>query len=95
MGSPIDELSPRSAPDYFAQQIQAGELNFEALALAKTADCNRQLLAQAMIQAGFQRHLGEWWHFCLGDQMWVWLSYPPETQPIPAARYGRYDLIGS
>lgn len=95
MGSPIDELSPRSAPDYFAQQVQAGDLNSEALALAKTADWNRQFLAQAMLEAGFQRHPGEWWHFCLGDQMWVWLSYSLEKKPIPAARYGRYDLISS
>ncbi len=61
MGSPIDELSARSHPDYFANSNLP-------------AHHNRQLLKEVMEYAGFARHPGEWWHFCQGDQMWAWLS---------------------
>lgn len=74
MGSPIDELSQRSHPDYFANSSDPEQLQYHA---------HRQLLRDIMLKAGFQRHPGEWWHFCLGDQMWAWLS----NQGV--ARYGR------
>lgn len=90
MGSPIDEMSPRSHPDYFANLVTAE--NPGKNAIAQVAAKHRQLLADAMSHAGFQRHPGEWWHFCLGDQMWVWLSQPNHPE-IQAARYGRYDLL--
>ncbi len=61
MGSPIDELSARSHPDYFANSNLS-------------AHQHRQLLREVMEYAGFARHPGEWWHFCQGDQMWAWLS---------------------
>jgi zinc D-Ala-D-Ala dipeptidase len=64
MGSPIDEMSARSHPDYFANS------NLHAHQY-------RQLLKEVMEYAGFTRHPGEWWHFCQGDQMWAWLSIPP------------------
>ncbi|MCM1983562.1 M15 family metallopeptidase [Lyngbya confervoides] len=88
MGSPIDELSERSQPDYFQQQLAQDSLSNRAQAQA--AAQHRTLLAQVMQATGFKRHPGEWWHFCLGDQMWVWLS---GDQGEPQARYGRYDLL--
>ncbi len=72
-GSPIDEISPRSHPDYYLNH------------LAQTYHQNRLLLKAVMEQAGFQRHPGEWWHFCYGDQMWAWLS------EAPRAMYGRVE----
>ena len=92
MGSPIDELSERSQPNHFADQLAQGQLSGTALKEAKLAVENRTILAEVMEKAGFKRHLGEWWHFCLGDQMWVWLSQHPERQ---VAQYGRYDLLGT
>lgn len=64
MGSPIDEMSVRSHPDYFANSNLP-------------AHQHRQLLQEVMENAGFARHPGEWWHFCQGDQMWAWLSLTP------------------
>ncbi len=57
MGSPIDELSPRSYPQAFVDQpeIQA----------------RRDCLRSAMLAAGFYPHPQEWWHFSYGDQMWA------------------------
>ncbi len=65
MGSPIDEISDRSWPDYFAtfRNAQAVEFNRD-----------RQLLNQVMTHSGFQRHPNEWWHFSYGDQLWAWIS---------------------
>lgn len=90
MGSPIDEMSPRSQPNYFAELTES--MDEETVAIAKLAASNRQILADAMKHAGFQRHPGEWWHFCLGDQMWVWLSQL-ENRDVKSASYGRYDLL--
>ncbi len=78
MGSAIDELSPRSHPDYYADR---SELPYHAY---------RQLLRDVMHSAGFQRHPGEWWHFCLGDQMWAWLC--GREKPTFTARYGRVTV---
>lgn len=60
MGSPIDELSPRSLPDYYPQ--------------ASTYTAQRNLLNQVMNHAGFARHPEEWWHFSWGDQLWAWVT---------------------
>ena len=90
MGSPIDEMSERSLPNYFADQVETA--SSETDTLVKLAAQNRQILADVMIQAGFQRHPGEWWHFCFGDQMWVWLSRPNHPT-LHSAHYGRYDLV--
>ncbi|MGB3535626.1 MAG: M15 family metallopeptidase [Microcoleaceae cyanobacterium] len=81
MGSPIDELSPRSYPAHFASSTHN---------LEQTYDQNRQILSQVMKQAGFQQHPGEWWHFSYGDQLWVWLSDKPENTNKNIAQYGRY-----
>jgi zinc D-Ala-D-Ala dipeptidase len=76
MGSAIDELSPRSYPDYFAES-QADPCFHQ----------HRQLLRQSMLAAGFRQHPREWWHFSFGDQLWAWLCYPAEGA-APVARYG-------
>lgn len=77
MGSAIDELSPRSHPDYYANQPD------------KPYHEHRQLLRDVMYSAGFRRHPGEWWHFCLGDQMWAWLCNQDNPTVTVTARYGR------
>jgi D-alanyl-D-alanine dipeptidase len=82
MGSAIDELSARSHPDYYAQAITPETQQYHA---------RRQLLNQVMINAGFRRHPGEWWHFSLGDQMWVWLHHQENPSQVLTARYGRWE----
>ena len=77
MGSAIDELSPRSHPDYYANHSQ------------KPYHEHRQLLRDVMYSAGFRRHPGEWWHFSLGDQMWAWLCNQDQPTVTVSARYGR------
>jgi zinc D-Ala-D-Ala dipeptidase len=80
MGSPIDEMSDRSTPEYFANSQDP---------LEHQAHHNRQLLDRIMTHAGFRRHPGEWWHFSAGDQLWAWLNNQTDLQhPIPAY-YGR------
>jgi D-alanyl-D-alanine dipeptidase len=80
MGGEIDELSPRSQPDFYAKSNEPQAAEYQA---------RRQLLNEVMTSAEFRRHLGEWWHFSRGDQMWAW----QEQQANPAgkfiARYGR------
>jgi D-alanyl-D-alanine dipeptidase len=77
MGSAIDEVSPRSYPDYYANRPE--RLYHE----------HRQLLEDVMYFAGFRRHPNEWWHFCLGDQMWAWLCNQENPAANAIARYGR------
>ncbi|WP_310428474.1 M15 family metallopeptidase [Chamaesiphon sp. VAR_48_metabat_135_sub] len=80
MGSPIDEMSDRSLPEYFAKSEDP---------VARKYHHNRQLLCQVMTYAGFHRHPDEWWHFSIGDQLWAWLNNKSDPQhPIPAY-YGR------
>lgn len=80
MGSPIDELSERSHPDYYAQSTIAQQQQYHA---------HRQLLNQIMVKANFRRNPLEWWHFSLGDQMWAWLcNLESKTQHLSAC-YGR------
>lgn len=76
MGSPIDEISPRSFPDHFSGSSQAQEIQYHR---------HRCILRDAMLRAGFLQHPSEWWHFCLGDQIWAWLSGES------CARYGRFE----
>jgi len=82
MGSPIDELSARSHPDYFAQSTDPAAQEYHA---------HRQLLRDVMLSAGFMRHPGEWWHFSLGDQMWAWLKSQENPENATVAPYGRVD----
>lgn len=89
MGSPIDELSERSHPDYF-RTVAADETRTAAeRAEAALAHTHRQQLKAAMADAGFERHPGEWWHFSLGDQMWAWLNKQKQPRLDWTARYGR------
>lgn len=81
MGSPIDENSDRSNPDYF-------------ITSNPTAHANRQLLLEVMHSGGFVRHATEWWHFSLGDQMWAWEQRQIGNNHA-IARYGRADLLPS
>ncbi|NES93008.1 MULTISPECIES: M15 family metallopeptidase [Okeania] len=82
MGSPIDELSPRSYPNHFL-----GSKNEEA----QKYNQHRQLLAEVMLSVGFQQHQQEWWHFSLGDQMWAWLTSKENGESEVVARYGRVN----
>lgn len=79
MGSEIDELSARSQPNYYTSRtVQERQYSD-----------HRQLLKQVMEAGGFCRHPGEWWHFSLGDQMWVWQRNLEEPETARQARYGR------
>lgn len=80
MGSAIDEISPRSHPDYYANQP---ELPYHR---------NRQLMHDVMYWVGFRRHPNEWWHFSLGDQMWAWLCNQENPRDTVVARYGRVAI---
>ncbi|MBE9055220.1 M15 family metallopeptidase [Sphaerospermopsis sp. LEGE 08334] len=75
MGSPIDEMSERSHPDYYAHSDAHRHQEYHH---------HRELLLNVMLKAGFQRNPREWWHFSFGDQMWAWLCNQP------TARYGRF-----
>jgi D-alanyl-D-alanine dipeptidase len=48
-----------------------------------------------MQAAGFRRHPFEWWHFSVGDQMWVWQSRQENPDSQAVACYGRADLLKS
>lgn len=74
MGSDIDEISPRSYPNHFADSPEPNALTYHQ---------NRQLLSTAMSAAGFHQHPNEWWHFSFGDQLW---AYQKGGSAI--ARYG-------
>ncbi|MGP1387456.1 MAG: M15 family metallopeptidase [Thainema sp.] len=82
MGSPIDEPSPRSYPNHFANSQQS---------LEQTYHRNRQLLRRVMCEAGFCQHHNEWWHFSYGDQMWAWQQQQANPNVQLTARYGRIE----
>ncbi|MGM9804082.1 MAG: M15 family metallopeptidase [Muribaculaceae bacterium] len=56
MGTPFDTFSTASHITNEAQLVKQGIISKEALK-------NRQLLRQAMTQAGFKTYRREWWHF--------------------------------
>ena len=78
MGSPIDELSPRSHPNYYTNATEEPEREYHL---------RRELLNEIMSYSGFCRHPVEWWHFCRGDQMWAWQNN------LATARYGRVEKL--
>ncbi len=80
MGSPIDEMSERSLPDYYANSEQPDAQQYHAL---------RLLLRDVMEKADFKRNPREWWHFSIGDQMWAWLHNQINPGQNLVARYGR------
>ncbi len=83
MGSPIDEVSPRSHPDHFAASTAIAEQEFHA---------HRTRLYQVMRAAGFCRHPNEWWHFSLGDQLWAWQRRQETGSDKFLAHYGRASV---
>ena len=74
MGCPIDETTARAYPDHYAAATVLPMRDYHEY---------RRLLHEAMTSAGFSRHVNEWWHFSLGDQMWAW------ARGESAAIYGR------
>ncbi|HEY9648978.1 MAG TPA: M15 family metallopeptidase, partial [Chroococcidiopsis sp.] len=84
MGSAIDELSPRSFPNYFGPG-EAGDQGDRTLTFHR----DRTLLAEIMTAAGFLQHPNEWWHFSAGDQLWAWLMMQRQPKTAYIARYGR------
>ncbi|UBF27683.1 D-alanyl-D-alanine dipeptidase [Kovacikia minuta CCNUW1] len=85
MGSAIDEISPRSYPDHFANWEDSEHHCYHQY---------RQRLREAMMRAGFQQHPQEWWHFSMGDQMWAWLIRQKNPGEAAIARYGRFEEKG-
>jgi D-alanyl-D-alanine dipeptidase len=82
MGGEIDELSPRSQPNFYQQATDQE---------AQIYDHHRCLLNDLMESVGFLRHPGEWWHFSLGDQLWAW-QYNQRNPIAPRiAHYGRVE----
>ncbi|MBF2076000.1 MAG: D-alanyl-D-alanine dipeptidase [Synechococcales cyanobacterium C42_A2020_086] len=90
MGSPIDEMSPRSYPDYYANWPATPAASAPLAQSGRYAlfHQHRQLLRQVMTTAGFEQHPQEWWHFSLGDQLWAWLVHQRLPEQPPLARYG-------
>lgn len=82
MGSEIDQISPRSYPDYFEHSSDQVEQNYHQ---------NRLILSQIMLSTGFRQHPNEWWHFSLGDQLWAWLTNQDNLEENAIAKYGRYS----
>ncbi|WP_233410543.1 M15 family metallopeptidase, partial [Rugamonas violacea] len=68
MGTGFDDLSERSHPALERQLLAAG-------ALAAQHVANRQLLRDAMFQAGWVGIRSEWWHFDCGDRVLVRQNY--------------------
>ena len=82
MGSPIDELSDRSLPDYYVDTEVESAPRYHA---------NRSLLLDVMEKAGFKRNPKEWWHFSFGDQMWAWLNNEENDDKKCVACYGKVN----
>jgi D-alanyl-D-alanine dipeptidase len=61
MGTDFDDLTERSHPKLEPVLLARGEITLEQIA-------NRQLLRDAMAQAGFHGISTEWWHYDCGDR---------------------------
>ncbi|WP_028103495.1 M15 family metallopeptidase [Pseudoduganella violaceinigra] len=68
MGTGFDDMTELSHPALEARHLASG-----ALSAAQAA--NRQLLRDAMFQAGFAGINSEWWHFDCGDRVLVRRDY--------------------
>lgn len=86
MGSPIDELSSRSYPDYYAASTYP--INTQQTRTSQSFHYHRQLLNTIMRAAEFYQHPAEWWHFSYGDQLWAWLKQQEGASQM-VAKYGR------
>jgi len=82
MGSPLDENSDRSNPDYFSLSTSPKE---------QQAHAHRTLLNDILCAEGFIRNPTEWWHFSRGDQLATWVNR--DKNPDAVAIYGRADLL--
>ncbi|MES2741595.1 MAG: M15 family metallopeptidase [Pseudomonadota bacterium] len=68
MGTGFDDLSERSHPALEARLLGEGALSAQQVA-------HRQLLREAMRQAGWNGIHSEWWHFDCGDRATVRRAY--------------------
>lgn len=68
MGTGFDDLTAASQPALEALMVERGVLTVDHIG-------NRQLLRDAMAQAGFQGISTEWWHYDCGDRDRVRQSY--------------------
>ena len=68
MGTGFDDMTALSHPVLEARHLASGELSAAQIA-------NRQLLRDAMFQAGFSGINSEWWHFDCGDRIVVRRDY--------------------
>jgi len=68
MGTGFDDMTELSHPVLEARHLASGELSAAQIA-------NRQLLRDAMFQAGFSGINSEWWHFDCGDRIVVRRDY--------------------
>ncbi|SFF62035.1 D-alanyl-D-alanine dipeptidase [Duganella sp. CF458] len=68
MGTGFDDMTELSHPALEARHLASGELTTAQIA-------NRQLLRDAMFQAGFAGINSEWWHFDCGDRVLVRRDY--------------------
>lgn len=68
MGTGFDDMTVLSHPALETQHLASGEITAAQVA-------NRQLLRDAMFQAGFQGINSEWWHFDCGDRVQVRRDY--------------------
>jgi zinc D-Ala-D-Ala dipeptidase len=93
MGSPIDELSPRSYPNFFAEDAAGEEGKAIAPEVRQIFHHRRQVLRDVMLAAGFCQHPNEWWHFSYHDQMWVWLNRQHDFSALSTARYGAVEHL--
>jgi D-alanyl-D-alanine dipeptidase len=84
MGSPIDENSPRSNPDHYAN---------DPMPEGRMAHENRMFLINLMKAEGFCHHPEEWWHFSIGDQLWAWLERQKHGTDAVRAVYGSAEEL--
>jgi D-alanyl-D-alanine dipeptidase len=84
MGSPVDENSDRSNPDYFATATDEAK---------RRAHANRVFLKELLQAEGFCRLNDEWWHFSLHEQWWAWQQREQKLDPAAISIYGRADLL--
>jgi len=68
MGTGFDDMTELSHPALEKEMLAAGRLSAAQAA-------NRQLLRDAMFQAGFVGINSEWWHFDCGDRVAVRATY--------------------
>ena len=84
MGGDIDEIGPRSHPEYFSEIAKIDNNSIQSVFHKR-----RRLLLSSMKYSGFEQHPNEWWHFSFGDQMWAWKTNSS------IALYGATSVVSS